>query len=417
MNMRATTLGRIAQDAPTMSEAQRNWRIAAIALLSTRFIQGFIYWGGGSRRFIYAPSKLDPSAPSWMANKFQTAMPGALFGTDHLISFMLTHFYLLYAGVILFSAAELIVGAMLMTGLLTRVAALCSMGFSVLLMAMFGWQGATCIDEWTMAACNLAMGASLLLAGSGAYSLDNVLLHRNPALAATPWFRWMSGSLPLPQTDVGFRNLAFGVLSFVLVFDIATYSYYRGSVLTSFHGGPVSPTKHHLTLSQAELLPDGSVHFHVYLDGGTPDAPAHIMKAELIGGENEPLETWNTETLSRLPADSIRNDFAYNKFKAGPYGIVAEMGAMATITLPPEPNVHPPAGGNIILRLVDVNGRSFSLKLAGADENSSVQGRQAGLILSRKIESAADGILGPQTPNRATLRYSPKSRRQRLPWL
>jgi hypothetical protein len=93
--MRATTLGRIAEHAPTMTETQRNWRIAAIALLSTRFIQGFIYWGGGSRRFIYAPSKLDPSAPSWMANKFQTAMPGALFGTDHLISFMLTHFYLL----------------------------------------------------------------------------------------------------------------------------------------------------------------------------------------------------------------------------------------------------------------------------------------------------------------------------------
>ena len=97
MNMHATVLGRIVGDSPTMTEAQRNWRIAAIALLSTRFIQGFIYWGGGSRRFIYAPSKLDPSAHSWMANKFQTAMPGALFGTDHLISFLLTHFYLLYA--------------------------------------------------------------------------------------------------------------------------------------------------------------------------------------------------------------------------------------------------------------------------------------------------------------------------------
>ena len=80
--------------------------------------------------------------------------------------------------------------------------------------------------------------------------------------------------------------------------------------------------------------------FQIYLDGGTPEAPAHIMKAELTGGENEPLETWNTETLTRLPTDSIHNDFAYNKFKAGPYGIVAEMGAMATITLPPEPNVH-----------------------------------------------------------------------------
>jgi hypothetical protein len=31
-------------------------RIASLALLSIRFIQGFIYWGGGSRRFIYAPA-------------------------------------------------------------------------------------------------------------------------------------------------------------------------------------------------------------------------------------------------------------------------------------------------------------------------------------------------------------------------
>src|ERR1700681_387619 len=209
VNMHATTLDRIAEQAPTMTEAQRNWRIAAIALLSIRVIQGFIYWGGGSRRFIYAPSKLDPSAHSWMAHQFQTAMPGALLGTDHLISFLLTHFYLLYAGVILFSAAELIVGAMLMTGLLTRLAALFSMGFSVLLMLMFGWQGATCIDEWTMAACNLAMGASLLLAGSGAYAIENVLIRRNPTLAENPWFRWMAGSLPLPLKDIPFRNLAF----------------------------------------------------------------------------------------------------------------------------------------------------------------------------------------------------------------
>src|SRR5580692_12357188 len=211
----AANTARLSDEASTKTEGQRAWRTAALAMLSIRVVQGFIYWGGGSRRFIYAPSKLDPSTPNWMANKFQTAMPGALFGTDHLISFMLTHFYLLYAGVILFSAAELIVGAMLMAGLLTRVAALFSIGFSVLLMAMFGWQGATCIDEWTMAACNLAMGTGLLLAGSGAYSLDNVLLRRNPALAESPWFRWMSGSLPLPLTDGGFKKLAFALLAFV----------------------------------------------------------------------------------------------------------------------------------------------------------------------------------------------------------
>src|ERR1700730_18442629 len=68
---------------------ERNLRMAAIALLSVRLIQGFIYWGGGSRRFIYGPEKLNPSAPNWMANKLQTAMPGALPGTDQLIAFLL----------------------------------------------------------------------------------------------------------------------------------------------------------------------------------------------------------------------------------------------------------------------------------------------------------------------------------------
>jgi thiosulfate dehydrogenase [quinone] large subunit len=350
--------------------AEQRWRSAAIALLSVRFIQGFIYWGGGSRRFIYDPEKLNPDAHTWMANKFQTAMPGALLGTDHLIAFLLHHFWLLYPAVILFSAAELIAGAALMAGLLTRLAALVSVGFSVVLMLMFGWQGATCIDEWTMAACNLAMGATLVLAGGGAYSLDNVLLKRNPGMAERTWFRGLAGSLPLPLTDTAFRNLGLAILAAVLAFNIGTYSYYRGSVVTPFHSGPVSPTRHHFALSNGALLPDGGVKFQIYLDGGTPEAPAHIMKAELTGGGNEPLETWSTETLTRLPADSIHNDFAYNQFKAGPYGIVAEMGAMATITLPPEPNIHPPAAGNATLRLTDVNGRSFSLKLAGAGENS-----------------------------------------------
>ncbi len=357
----APNVVRSAENAVGPTEAQRMWRTAALAMLSVRVIQGFIYWGGGSRRFIYAPSKLNPDAPTWMANKFQTAMPGALFGTDHLISFMLHHFWLLYAGVILFSAAELVVGAMLMAGALTRVAALVSMGFSVLLMAMFGWQGATCIDEWTMAACNLAMGATLLLGGSGACSIDNVLIRRNPALAEKAWFRWMAGSLPLPLKDIAFRNMALAVLGFVLVFDVGTYSYYRGSVVTPFHGGPVSPTKHHLTLSGATLLPDGFVRFHVYLDGGTPEAPVHVVAADLLDAHNQPLAHYDAAALSALPKTAFANDFAYSKFAPGSFGIRAPMGAAAMVTLPP------PASGATpqtrFIRLTDVDGRTFSAPL------------------------------------------------------
>jgi uncharacterized membrane protein YphA (DoxX/SURF4 family) len=336
-------------------------RIAALGLLSVRFIQEFIYWGGGSRRFIYAPAKLDPNAASWMANKFQSAMPGALLGTDHIIAFLLHHFYLLYVSLILFSAAELITGLFLMTGFLTRAAALVSIGLSVVLMLMFGWQGATCIDEWTMAACNLAIGATLMLGGSGAFSLDSALLARKPELAGQDWFRWTSGALPLPIRSGNFQKLALSVFAATVVFNVATYNYYRGSIITPFHGGPVSPGKHHLGLTDGVLLPNGAVRFHAYLDGGTPATPSNVMTAVLKSSDGALLEQWDGTALSHLPASAIANEFAYNRFAPGPFGLQAKMGAMATITLPATGldvrSVHSTA----TLQLRTVNGNRFDV--------------------------------------------------------
>jgi thiosulfate dehydrogenase (quinone) len=337
-------------------------RIAALALLSVRFIQGFIYWGGGSRRFIYAPAKLDPNAASWMGNKFQSAMPGALLGTDHIIAFLLHHFYLLYASLILFSAVELVTGLFLMTGFLTRFAALVSIGLSVVLMLMFGWQGATCIDEWTMAACNLAIGATLMLGGSGALSLDNALLARKPTLAERGWFRWMSGALPLPMRRGAFQKLALAVFAATVVFNVATYNYYRGSVVTPFHGGPVSPSKHHLDLTDGVLLPNGAVRFHAYLDGGTPEAPSNVMTAALKSNDGTVLEQWDGSALSHLPASAITNEFAYNRFAPGPFGLRAQVGAMATITLPITSGTNTGSlRSAATLQLRTVNGNTFNV--------------------------------------------------------
>jgi thiosulfate dehydrogenase [quinone] large subunit len=337
-------------------------RIAALAMLSIRFIQGFVYWGGGSRRFIYAPAKLDPNAASWMANKFQSAMPGALLGTDHIIAFLLHHFYLLYASLILFSAAELIAELLLMTGFLTRAAALISIGLSVVLMLMFGWQGATCMDEWTMAACNLAIGATLMLGGSGAFSLDNALLAHKPALAERGWFRWISGALPLPMRSGTFQKLALAVFAATVVFNVATYNYYRGSVITPFHGGPVSPSKHHLDLTDGVLLPDGAVRFHAYLDGGTAAAPSNVMTAMLKANDGSVLEQWDGAALSRLPNSAITNEFAYNRFAPGPFGLRAEMGAMATIALPAVSGTDTGSLRNAsTLQLRTVNGNTFNV--------------------------------------------------------
>ena len=336
------------------------WRQLGLALLAVRFVQGWIYWGGGSRRFIYAPGKLDPHATSWMANKLQAAMPSALLGTGHVVDYLLHHFVLLYAGVILFSAAELVFGLFLLLGFMTRLSAIVTIGLSAVLMLLFGWQGATCIDEWTMASANFGMGVALLLAGGGAWSLDAWLLKRRPSLAAARWFQWFgSGPWPLERLK---RWSLIGI-TVTALFVVLTYNYYRGSVLTPFHGGPVSPAAHHVSLSAGQLTPGGMVRFSAYLDAGTPAAPANVVRADLIGPGGPIVEHWGSRALAALPASAFVNDYPYNRFGAGYAGITAKVGARATITLPPVAPGLELAAGRYRLVLHSVNGRVFELAL------------------------------------------------------
>ena len=364
--MTTLTAGSADGAADPLAVGSAEWRAAALAMLSVRVIQGFVYWGGGSRRFIYAPSKLDPSQPScgWPTS-FKRRYRAPSSALIEILAFLLHHFWLLYAAIVLFSAVELVTGFALMTGLMTRLAALLSIGLSISLMLLFGWQGGTFIDEWTMAACNVAMGASLMLAGSAAYSLDSAWLRRNPGLARRMWFRWGGGSLKLPLSEAGFRKLALAVLAFVLVFDVGFYNYYRGSVLTPYHKGPVGAGAHHFTLSDATLLSDGGVRFAVYLDGGTPAVPAHIMQVEVVGRDGGALATWDWRALSALAPSAIANDFAYNRFKPAPYGLEARVGAKAVVTLPPPASADATRVGAEV-RITDVDGKTFACNLLPA---------------------------------------------------
>ena len=73
--MTVVAINTVPRAAAVTTLGERNWRVAAIAMLSVRVIQGFIYWGGGSRRFIYGPEKLDPDAPTWMATSSKARCP------------------------------------------------------------------------------------------------------------------------------------------------------------------------------------------------------------------------------------------------------------------------------------------------------------------------------------------------------
>jgi hypothetical protein len=155
------------------------------------------------------------------------------------------------------------------------------------------------------------------------------------------------------------------VFAATVIFNVATYNYYRGSVVTPFHGGPVSPGEHHLSLTDGVVLPSGAVRFHAYLDGGTPAAPLNVMTAALKSHDGSVLELWDGAALSHLPASAISNEFAYNRFAPGPFGLRAQMGAKATITLPATSataiiGIH----GAAKLELRTVNGNAFNIAVS-----------------------------------------------------
>ncbi len=333
------------------------FRMSGAAVLAIRFILGWIYWGGGTRRFIYAPQKLNPHAHSWMANKLQGGMPGAVLGLGHVLSAILHHPELVYALLVLVSAVELICGIGLILGVLTRASAILSIALSVSLMLVFGWQGATCIDEWTMAASTFAMGCTIFAAGSGVWSIDSWLLRRNPALADAGWFRWF-GSAPFNarETEGWGKGLAIVAALFTLVF----YNYYRGSIFTKFHGGPVSAGKHHISLSRATLHKDGRLKVFAYLDGGTPAVPSHVVKV-VVEGPKGVVEAWQGKDLEGAVEGHIKNVYRYNKFAPGLFGLKAKMGAKAWITLRPTAVMHIKAGHYTVL-FENINGKMFETK-------------------------------------------------------
>ncbi len=93
--------------------------------------------------------------------------------------------------------------------------------------------------------------------------------------------------------------------------------------------------------------------------------PGHIMKVEVVGPEGGALATWDWQALSALGPTAIANDFAYNRFKPGAFGLEAGVGAKAVITLPPPANADATRAG-AQLRITDVDGKTFACNLAPA---------------------------------------------------
>jgi thiosulfate dehydrogenase (quinone) len=345
---------------PVNYSADVNWRIISLVIVCVRFAQGWIFWAGGSRRFIYAPQKLNPYDATWLANKLQSAMPGALLGVGSIINYLLQHFYLLYLALVLFSLAELISGLALMLGLFTRLAALTTAFISIALMLVFGWEGSTCLDEWTMAVSNLAMALTLMLSGAASYSIDSWLLRRKPGLAQKRWFITLASG---PLSVHKLKLMAGLCLVFTVIFTTATYNYFRGSIFSRYHTGPVSASVLNMVLSNGVVTTNGAVTFMLNVDAGDTAVPGHIIRIELRNSTGQTLEVWIGKALGTLPDADIINKYSYNRIVTGPYGLVAPVSAVAQIKLSPVRDKLVLSAADNELQLYTTDGRRWDLLL------------------------------------------------------
>ncbi|WP_275077602.1 TQO small subunit DoxA domain-containing protein, partial [Acidithiobacillus thiooxidans] len=143
------------------------------------------------------------------------------------------------------------------------------------------------------------------------------------------------GSLPLPLSDGAFKKLALTLFWIAVIFIVATYSYYRGSVITPFHGDPTGVKAHHVKMSDVRVLPDGRVDVHMYIDAGTASVPAHIIAIRLLDYNGKVVESWDGKQLSHLNPKDIHNDFAYQQIAPDKIlGLKAGLGAEAMLHLP-----------------------------------------------------------------------------------
>ena len=153
---------------------QRESQIMPLSYLwPLRFILGFQFFTAWVRRYFNAPQKLDYYAQSNIGHKFQSFLPHALGPVKTIVGYLVLRPHLAWDFLIVFSWIECLVGLCLMTGTLTRLAALGGMLLSFGMLFGNGWQGTTCIDEFQIGTVEGIACMVFLFTGAGSGSFDH----------------------------------------------------------------------------------------------------------------------------------------------------------------------------------------------------------------------------------------------------
>ena len=144
-------------------------------LWALRVILGIQFLSAWARRYVNVPSKMDFNSPGNVGQKFSQFMPHAIWPVKPIIHAIIIHPPIAAGFLILFSWIEFLVGLFLITGTLTRLAALGASLLSLLILLGAGWLGTSCVDEWQIGSVEGAASMIFIFVGAGKQGIDNFI--------------------------------------------------------------------------------------------------------------------------------------------------------------------------------------------------------------------------------------------------
>ena len=336
--------------------AQRNaswW--GGLLLTPIRWVTGYMFLSAMLRREFYLPAKLDPASSRYIGHKFVAFIPHALGIVKPLLTYLVDHASVLYVVALIFTIMEGLVGFLLITGFMSRLAGSISVLLSAGILAGGGWIGTTCLDEWQIGSILIATGLTIFLSGSSVFSVDGWLLRQRPMLAEQKWFRWLFSGELAPGSRLISMTLAVGVLSGGAM--LYTYQTFYNGLWGGLHNDSKQP---HLQVTEPLVQTDGNVKVRLYRDGGPDTYGAFVVEVRVEDASGKVLERFEADQLAKVPAGSIDQLHKLGPIRTGPYGLVIPLGAGGVVDLKPPTPASLSHGESVTLTIIDVSGARWS---------------------------------------------------------
>lgn len=329
------------------------WNFAGLLVTPLRLVTGWLLFSAMWRRLVLQPADLDILSPMYEGLKFNHFLVSSEWITP-LIQYFISHPFLLYVFLWIFTFIEGILGLCLLCGLFTRIAGLGAFFLLGNVMLGAGWLGTTCVDEWQIGVLGMSSGLVICFAGGGPFSLDNLFFKQ-----ARRFWTWISSGPFFIKNEKNRMFITVMSITFLLfVFTLATNQINVKGVWGPFHNPAVKP---HLSLFNASIDSEGVLKFTLIRDGGPDTYGAFISELKVISGKQKTLLYLNGDDLGNFSTQQIQNK---NLVKVAPNGqsLVVPLGAQAEITLFSPLLRHLPKG-TYTLELTDISNIAWTTQI------------------------------------------------------